>query len=114
VARRLVAVEVEPVDVTGLGDDVLWCRTERHQWAWQRDQISAEEENPAAFDRTLLCRTCGSEKVKTISTRSFTVVRTRIRYSPGYLIKGSGRIGASDVYRTQFQRRHIRLTKVQA
>jgi hypothetical protein len=110
-ARRLVAVEVPTADVTSLDDDVLWCRTERHQWAWQRDQIAAEEENPQAFDRTLVCRTCGAEKVKTISTRSFTVTRSRIRYPVGYLIKGSGRIDASQVYRTQFERRHIRITK---
>jgi hypothetical protein len=110
-ARRLVAVEETPLDVTALDDNVLWCRTERHQWAWQRDVI-AEGEDVQAFDRTLLCRTCGAEKIKTISTRSFTVTRSRIRYPAGYLIKGSGRIDASAVYRTQFQRRRIPVSRV--
>jgi hypothetical protein len=110
-ARRLVAVEEPIADVTSLDDSVLWCRVERHQWAWQRDVI-ADDPDTQAFDRTLLCRTCGSEKVKTISTRTFTVVRTRIRYSQGYLIKGSGRIDGSQVYRVQFQRRRIPTTKV--
>ena len=110
-ARRLVAVEEPIADVTSLDDNVLWCRTERHQWAWQRDVI-ADGEGVQAFDRTLLCRTCGAEKVKTISTRSFTVTRSRIRYPIGYLIKGSGRIDASAVYRTQFQRRRIPVSKV--
>jgi hypothetical protein len=109
-ARRLVAVEEPIADVTSLDDNVLWCRTERHQWGWQRDVI-AEDTDAQAFDRTLLCRTCGAEKVKTISTRSFTVTKTRIRYPIGYLIKGSGRIDASAVYRVQFQRRRIPTTK---
>lgn len=108
-ARVLVAVE-EIADVTSLADDVLWCRTERHQWAWQRD-VLAEDTETQAFDRTLLCRTCGAEKVKTISTRSFTVTKSRIRYPAGYLIKGSGRIDASAVYRTQFQRRRVPVAK---
>lgn len=111
-ARVLVAVTEPIADVTSLGDDVLWCRTERHQWAWQRDALVEDEDKQAqAFERTLLCRTCGSEKTKTISLTSFTVVRSRIRYSAGYLIKGSGRIDAPQVYRTQFERKHVRLAR---
>ena len=92
-------------DVTTLEDEVLWCRTERHQWQWQRDQI-ADVENDKAFDRTSACRECGAEKTRTISITSFRVIgRPRMKYPKGYLIKGRGRIDIADVYRVQYQRR---------
>lgn len=101
-ARRLAVVNEVIPDVTTLDDSVLWCRTERHLWRWERDALIKDVE---AFTRTLGCERCGAEKVKTISTRSFTVTSSRIRYPQGYLIKGSGRITASAVYRTQYARR---------
>jgi hypothetical protein len=99
VTRQLTVVPEH--DVTDLPDEALWCRTERHLWEWQRDAIVKGAE---AFTRTLECSRCTAEKVKTISTRSFTVTASRIRYPKGYLIKGSGRIAVSAVYRTQYDR----------
>ena len=106
-ARR--AVELHSViasdDIAMLDDEVLWCRTERHQWQWQRDQI-ADIENDKAFDRTSVCRKCGAEKTRTISITTFRVLgKPRMKYPKGYLIKGRGRIDMADVYRTQYQRR---------
>jgi hypothetical protein len=101
-ARRRLAV-VPALDLTALEDDFLWCRTERHWWKWQRDSLAEEED---AFDRTLACARCGAEKTKTISTTTFQITKHHSpRYPAGYLIKGSGRIPVSEVYREQYGRR---------
>lgn len=100
------------VDNTDALDDMdmafLWCRTERHKWEWERDQV-ADIENDKAFDRVDVCERCDAVKVKTISTNTFRVIgKPRMSYPKGFLVKGRGRINLSDVYRVQYQRRGAR------
>lgn len=101
--KRLRAVPDLP-DLSGLSEEVLWCRTDRHWWKWQRDSVAQGDEE---FDRVLVCARCGAEKTKTISLVSFTITKRHSPHYPeGYLIKGSGRIPISEVYREQYERRH--------
>lgn len=109
-ARRLAAVQVVEVDenIDSMEDRYLWCRTERHKWEWERDQV-ADIENDEAFDRVDVCERCDAVKVKTISIRTFRPIgKPRMSYPKGYLVKGRGRIDIADVYRAQYQRRRPR------
>jgi len=106
-ARRKVTLHpvVSEDDITSLDNAYLWCRTERHKWEWERDQI-ADIENDTAFNRVDVCERCDAVKIKTISTTTFRVLgKPRMSYPKGYLVKGRGRIDISDVYRVQYQRR---------
>ena len=104
-ARALRAVNDVDVDVALLDVHYQWCRTERHKWEWERDQV-ADIENDKAFDRMDVCERCGATKTKTISITTFRVLgKPRTKYPPGYLIKGRGRIDISEVYRAQYQQR---------
>lgn len=87
-------------DVTMLSDVSLWCRSERHLWMWERDTLDGD-----TFDRHLMCDRCGLTKTKTISLRTWQVIKTRTgKYPAGYLATGGGRVQMPDVYRVQFQR----------
>ena len=103
---KVSAIDLDvPEAVTLLDTAYLWCRTERHKWEWERDQV-ADIENDEAFDRVDVCERCDAVKTKTISIRTFRVIgKPRMAYPKGYLVKGSGRIDISDVYRTQYGRR---------
>jgi len=88
-------------DITALTDESLWCRTERHLWKWQNDWL--DPDNPL-FERTLNCERCGAIKTKTISLRTFLILRTSIKYPKNYLVHG-GRLSMPEVYREQYENR---------
>jgi hypothetical protein len=87
-------------DVSTVSDDALWCRTESHDWKWQRDVPHYDRHT---FDRISTCERCGAGRVRIISTTSWTVIHRRIRYPKGYLVRG-GRLTAADVFQEQFRR----------
>ena len=88
-----------------LSDATLWCRTERHQWDWVTDKtVVSPSGRLMEVERHSKCLRCKATRVRVISASTWHLVRAKITYPEGYLIKGSGRIDPGEVFREQFER----------
>lgn len=91
-------------DLFQISDEALWCRTERHLWLWERDTPEAGEGGTmVAFVRLSTCERCGATREKTVSTVTWSVLRSKIRYPEDYLVSGE-RVKRAAVYQEQFER----------
>lgn len=67
------------------------CRDIRHGWEHDGDVILIEQNRKVKhFERTLVCRRCGTQRIDeyAISSRALARVRTKYRYPEGYHVPG--------------------------
>lgn len=90
------------VSLDEMSETVLWCRL-THDWVWKGDKVTTKRGFVIEFVRRQECQRCTAFKEQTISVPSFTVLKTRSNYPPGYL-SNEGRLHRSDILREQFGR----------
>jgi hypothetical protein len=91
------------VGVDEMSMDVLFCRSDRHQWEWKGDHTTTRRGYLIEFTRRHECERCGAWKTVTREVPSFTVVKKSSGYPHGYLHEG-GRLRSAEVFREQLVR----------
>jgi len=82
-----------------MSEDSVTCRDLAHAWKpWRAARIDG------GYERTLRCRTCGSERIELLDSRG-GLVKRRYAYAEGYRVPGFGRMD-SDF------RSRVRLTNI--
>lgn len=81
--KRSVAKAVENMTA-----EQVHCRTLGHVWAHR--QVTRIL---GGYEQVLGCKNCSSEKIQMINKKG-EVQESKLRYSPGYLLKGLGRLKA--------------------
>jgi hypothetical protein len=92
-ARILTPHDAEVAEaIAAIDPDHVQCRDTGHTWSRHNARwIDADN----CWEQTLKCRQCGSERVRWLS-RSGAILSGRYEYTPGYTIKGVGRLSSSD------------------
>lgn len=94
-ARRKINIEVDS-RTTAMPIEALLCRSINHPW--QRVPLAkkrwSELLRQGMIEYHWVCFRCQSRRVDEIELPSFMIIRSRIQYSEGYLMKerGTGRL----------------------
>lgn len=76
--------------MTELTEAAVLCRAWGHTWGPCRVQV---ERAPVTYYVVQICGTCGATRNRTLDRFGYPLNPWKVRYEPGYLVKGRGILG---------------------